>query len=366
MDAVDVHVLRTLHAWRQAGHDAVLVTVVKTWGSAPRPEGALLALRVGVEMVGSVSGGCIEDDIFSRCTAGDGMAPATLVRYGISAEEAHRFGLPCGGSMQLVLERNPCAQQLAQLLAHIDVGRLMVRSLDMPSGSVSLQVAQQFAPLAFDGHMLRAHLGPRWRMLLIGAGVLAQYLARMAHSVGFAVTVCDPRCEHAASWDSNCGPLLHCMPDDAVLAFRPDPSTCVVTLSHDPKLDDLAVLEALASPAFYVGAIGSRRNNAARRARLIEHFDVDPMVMQRLHGPIGLFIDSKTPAEIAVSILAEIIAIKNGVLLEPAMQVTGGKIQHEKTRLVSSAAGAPSRAAAPVCDLRPAMATSTDEEVTAA
>ena len=365
MDAVDVHVLRTLYAWRQAGHDALLVTVVKTWGSAPRPVGALLALRVGVEMVGSISGGCIEDDLFARCTAGDAVAPATLMRYGISAEEAHRFGLPCGGSMELVLERNPCPQQLAQLLAQVDTGHLVVRRLHMASGKVQLQVAQQFEPLAFDGHTLQAHLGPRWRMLLIGAGVLAQYLASMAHSVGFAVTVCDPRSEHAASWDASSAPLLRCMPDDAVLAFRPDPSSCVVTLSHDPKLDDLAVLEALASPAFYVGAIGSRRNNEARRARLIEHFDVAPEVMQRLHGPIGLFIDSKTPAEIAVSIMAEIIAIKNGVKLVPEMRVTGGKIEQEKMRPPTVVAEQ-ALAAAAVCGLRPAIATYTYEELTTA
>lgn len=364
MDAVDIHVLRTLHAWRDAGHAAVLVTVVKTFGSAPRPVGALLALRVGVEMVGSISGGCIEDDVFARCTSGEHMAPITLVRYGVSAGEAHRFGLPCGGSMELVLEHNPCPQQLARLLAHVDAGQLVARRVDMKDGCVSLQVVKQSFSLSFDGGVLRSCLGPRWRMLLIGAGVLAQYLARMAYSVGFAVTVCDPRSEHAASWDTSCGPLLQSMPDDAVQAFRPDPCTCVITLSHDPKLDDLAVLEALASPAFYVGAIGSRRNNAARRARLIEHFDVDPKTMERLHGPIGLFIDSKTPAEIAVSILAEVIATKNGVTLAPQMQVSGGKIQQET--LCPAASMAPAQTIAAVCGMRPAMATFSYEEVSLA
>ena len=167
-------------------------------------------------------------------------------------------------------------------------------------------------------------------MLLIGAGVLARYLAAIAQSTGFTVTVCDPRPEHTFSWNESEVPLLRCMPDDAVTAFRPDPSSCVVTLSHDPKLDDLAIIEALQSPAFYVGAIGSRQNNEARRARLIEHFEIEKETMQRLHGPIGLFIDSKTPAEIAVSIMAEIIAIKNGVILEPAMQISVGKLKKEQ------------------------------------
>lgn len=329
MDAVDIKVLSALHAWRKAGHPALLVTIIKTWGSSPRPVGALLALRIGVEMVGSVSGGCIEDDLFQRFNGVDDLPATSLVRYGVSAEEAHRFGLPCGGTIELMVERNPCAQQLAQLLALLEAGSLVCRRVNRQTGQVALEVVNQYAPLHLDANQLRMHLGPRWRMLIIGAGVLAQYLAAMAHSVDFVVTVCDPRTEHSYSWNKSDVPLLTCMPDDAVLDFKPDPSTCIVTLSHDPKLDDLALLEALQSPAFYVGAIGSRKNNEARRARLVEHFDISDETIQRLHGPIGLFIDSKTPAEIAVSILAEIIAVKNGVALAPEVRVHGGKNQQE-------------------------------------
>ena len=330
MDAVDITVLRALHAWRKAGHAALLITVVKTWGSSPRPVGAMLALRVGAEMVGSVSGGCIEDDLFDRFREIETTPSTTVVRYGVSAEEAHRFGLPCGGTIELMLERNPCAEQLKQLLDYLDGGALVRRTVDCRTGDVQLTVVNKYAPLFLDTHQLTMYIGPRWRMLLIGAGVLAKYLAAIAQSTGFTVTVCDPRPEHTYSWNESEVPLLRCMPDDAVIAFRPDPSSCVVTLSHDPKLDDLAVLEALQSPAFYVGAIGSRQNNEARRARLMEHFEIKKETMQRLHGPIGLFIDSKTPAEIAVSIMAEIIAIKNGVILEPAMQISAGKQKKEQ------------------------------------
>ena len=330
MDAVDITVLRALHAWRKAGHAALLITVVKTWGSSPRPVGAMLALRVGAEMVGSVSGGCIEDDLFERFREIETTPSTTVVRYGVTAEEAHRFGLPCGGTIELMLERNPCAEQLKQLLDYLDGGALVRRTVDCRTGDVQLTVVNKYAPLFLDNHQLTMYIGPRWRMLLIGAGVLAKYLAAIAQSTGFTVTVCDPRPEHTYSWNESEVPLLRCMPDDAVTAFRPDPSSCVVTLSHDPKLDDLAVLEALQSPAFYVGAIGSRQNNEARRARLIEHFEIEKETMQRLHGPIGLFIDSKTPAEIAVSIMAEIIAIKNGVILEPAMQISVGKLKKEQ------------------------------------
>ena len=330
MDAVDITVLRALHAWRKAGHAALLITVVKTWGSSPRPVGAMLALRAGAEMVGSVSGGCIEDDLFDRFTDIEATPPTTLVRYGVSAEEAHRFGLPCGGTVELLVERNPCAEQLEQLLNYLNAGALVRRTVECKSGNVQLTVVNKHAPLFLDNQQLVMYIGPQWRMLLIGAGVLAKYLASMAQSTGFTVTVCDPRPEHTYSWNECEVPLLRCMPDDAVIHFRPDPSSCVVTLSHDPKLDDLAVIASLQSPAFYVGAIGSRQNNEARRTRLMEHFEIEKETMQRLHGPIGLFIDSKTPAEIAVSIMAEIIAIKNGVALEPVMQVSAGKSKKER------------------------------------
>lgn len=330
MDAVDITVLRALHAWRKAGHAALLITVVKTWGSSPRPVGAMLALRAGAELVGSVSGGCIEDDLFDRFRDVATTPPTTLVRYGVTAEEANRFGLPCGGTVELMVECNPCVKQLKELLDYLNNGVLVRRTVARKTGNVQLIVVNKHAPLLLDSQQLVMYIGPQWRMLLIGAGVLANYLASIAQSTGFTVTVCDPRPEHTYSWNEHEVPLLRGMPDDAVTDFRPDPSSCVVTLSHDPRLDDLAVIEALNSPAFYVGAIGSRQNNEARRARLIEHFEIDKKTMERLHGPIGLFIDSKTPAEIAVSIMAEIIAIKNGVLLEPAMKISAGKQKKER------------------------------------
>ena len=325
MDAVDITVLRSLLTWRQAGHDALLVTVIKTVGSSPRPVGALLALRIGVEMVGSVSGGCIEDDLFDRFQSVEHMPPTSKVSYGLSAGEAHRFGLPCGGTIELMVERNPCAQSIGALLDSLSAGVLVRRTVHCETGKATLEIVQNYTALEVADSHWSLCLGPRWRMLLIGAGVLAQYLANIAQSTGFLVTVCDPRSEHTFSWDENLATLVRSMPDDAVIDFKPDRSSCVITLSHDPKLDDLAVMEALNSPAFYVGAIGSRKNNASRRQRLLEHFDFSPETMDRLRGPIGLFIDSKTPAEIAISIMAEVIAVKNGVQLPPEIQVQQGK-----------------------------------------
>ena len=162
-------------------------------------------------------------------------------------------------------------------------------------------------------------------MLLIGAGQLTEYLAAMAQFSGFAVTVCDPRDEYARAWQVAGVTLTREMPDDVVTSFRPDRRSCVIALTHDPKLDDLALLEALATEAFYVGAIGSRRNNEARHQRMVEHFGLTPQALARLRGPIGIYIGSKTPAEIAVSVMAEVLAVKNGVTLPRDMEVAHAK-----------------------------------------
>ncbi|ANY17572.1 XdhC family protein [Bordetella pseudohinzii] len=338
MDTIDTLVLRTLRDWRAAGRRAVLATVVRTWGSSPRPVGAMMALCEDGAVVGSVSGGCIEDDLIARYTQayGRGAIPAgppERVRYGVSADEAHRFGLPCGGTLELLLEFDPDARSLDMLVDRLDGGELVLREVDCADGAVQLRAADAPDALRFDGARLTNTLGPGYRMLLIGAGALAQYLATMAIFNGFRVTVCDPRIEHRATWSMPDVPLLTDMPDDVVKDFRPDTHTCILALTHDPKLDDLALLEALESPAFYVGAIGSRRNSAARRARFMQHFDASEATLARLRGPIGLYIGSKTPAEIAVSIMAEVLATKNGVALAPEMDITAAKTQQELSTL---------------------------------
>ncbi|UUC92769.1 MULTISPECIES: XdhC family protein [Comamonas] len=335
MDNIDVLVLKALRDWRSAGQHALLATVVRTWGSSPRPVGSMMALREDGRAIGSVSGGCIEDDLIARHTKalnqslGIPDGPPQLVRYGVSADEAHRFGLPCGGTLELLLEFNPDAASLQQLVADLEAGSLVKRSVDCSSGEVRLQTAEHPDALEFDGQQLVNHLGPGYRMLLIGAGALAEYLATMALFNGFTVTVCDPREEYMGSWSVAQVSTVTDMPDDAVMAFKPDARSCIVALTHDPKLDDLALLEALHSPAFYVGAIGSRRNNHARRERMMEHFGETEASLARLRGPIGLYIGSKTPAEIAVSVMAEILAVKNAVPLPQAMSVEVAKHEHD-------------------------------------
>jgi xanthine dehydrogenase accessory factor len=315
MENLDLAVLRTLRDWRAAGRRALLATVVRTWGSSPRPVGSIMALRDDGAVVGSVSGGCIEDDLIHRVTQAWPAGPPAFVTYGLSADEAHRFGLPCGGTLQLLLEHAPDAASLAELVPELEAGRLVRRHVRLADGHVTLAMADAGdtpAGLSVDALELANTFGPSYRLLLIGAGSLAEVLAQAAVACGFAVTVCDPREQYRGAWNVPSATLVTDMPDDAVRAFRPNRRSAVVALTHDPKLDDMALLEALESEAFYVGAIGSRRNQQARRDRLAEHFGLTAAVLARLRGPVGLDIGSKTPPEIAISAMAEILAVKNG------------------------------------------------------
>jgi xanthine dehydrogenase accessory factor len=313
MDSVDLEVLKRSAEWIDEGKRVLMVTVVKTWGSSPRPEGAMLAVREDGLVVGSVSGGCIEDDIVDRTRReGQKATRCEVVTYGVTADEARRFGLPCGGTIQLVLEPLTRESGIRALLREVEAGHLVTRRLDLASGFATLHPAQAVDGLAFDGKTLTTIHGPRYRMLVIGASQLSKYLAQIAVGLDYQVTICDPREEYTETWDIPGVKLVRTMPDDTVKAMNLDERCAVVALTHDPKLDDLALMEALKSPAFYVGALGSRANNAKRRERLRD-FDVTDDEIARLHGPIGLYIGSRTPPEIAVSILAEITAIKNGV-----------------------------------------------------
>jgi len=313
MDSVDIEVLRSAEAWRQAGHGVTLGTIVKTWGSAPRPVGALVAVRDDGQISGSVSGGCVEDDLVEKVRAkAVAAAKPHELTYGVTNEEATRWGLPCGGTLQLVLEPVTDGSAIGQLLDTIGKQQLVRRRLEMDSGRVTLESGSWQDALEYDGKVLTTVHGPRWRLVLIGAGQLTRYLAEMAKMLDYHVTVVDPREEYAQGWDLRGVALDRGMPDDVIAGLNLDGHSAVVALTHDPKLDDMALLEALKSAAFYVGAIGSKKNNDARRRRLRE-FDLSDAEIARLRGPVGLFIGSKTPPEIAVAILAEMTAVRHGV-----------------------------------------------------
>lgn len=320
MESLDLKVLNDAVAWHRAGHAVTLVTVVETWGSAPRPPGALLAVRDDGVISGSVSGGCVEDDLIARTQAAlqkDALTAQTarpsLITYGVSKEEAARFGLPCGGTLRLLQEPLLDALWVAQLLERTKKHQLVRRTLTLATGAVVLGSAARGETMQFDGATLSTVFGPQWRLLLIGAGQLSQAVAQIALLLDFDVLVCDPREEYANTLIATVPAIRRVdgMPDDAVSALPPDAHTAIVALTHDPKLDDMALLEALRSDAFYVGALGSRRNQAVRKQRLAEHFSLSAQELARLHGPVGLALGGKTPAEIAVAIMAEIVQVKN-------------------------------------------------------
>ncbi len=309
----DQEVLLTASKWIQQGHEVALVTVLKTWGSSPRPPGSLMIMRRDGIHNGSVSGGCVEEDLVKRYRDQQlSDSYPTRIDYGVNRDDASRFGLPCGGRLELLVEHLDDTGQLQQLLESLQHQQLVARHVDLQSGEVSLQPAKAEQDFVYTNIYVRKIFGPQWNMLLIGAGHLSQYVSQMALMLGYRVIVCDPREEYAQGWQIQGTELTTLMPDDAVQHYAQQPRSIVVALTHDPRLDDMALLDALQSPTFYVGAIGSQRNCEARRQRL-RQLGLTSDQIQRLHAPIGLPIGSHTPPEIAVSIMAEITRQRNVV-----------------------------------------------------
>lgn len=313
MDNVDLQVLGQIAQWGTEGHRVVMATTTRTWGSAPRPPGSVVAICDDGRIVGSVSGGCIEDDLIDKAREGVlASGKPQVVRYGIDADAAHRFGLPCGGLIELVLEPVTPRTRIAELLERLARGERVRRVLTLADGAVTLERGGDADELQLTDTTLTTHHGPRWRLVIIGAGQMTLYLAQMARTLDYEVIVCDPRDEYASGFAVDGVRLERRMPDDLLVELKPDGHTAIIALTHDPKLDDLALMEALASPAFYVGAIGSRANQAKRKQRLTEHFGLTETQLARLHGPVGLKNGARTPPEIAISILAELTAVRYG------------------------------------------------------
>lgn len=325
VQTTQLEVLQAAIEGLQRGVQVTLVTVVKTFGTSPRPIGSLLVVCSDGHFVGSVSGGCVEDDLMERLVSNP-PDQCEIVRYGETEQERHRFGLPCGGTLDLLLE--PLSGKVDEIQTLIDVlkqRKTCVRQLHLNS--------QQSELLDYDPNLENSLIsddrgeqcwqsvfGPVWRLLIIGAGQTSRYLAEMANALGYRVLISDPRTEYRRDWNLEYTELLPGYPDDVVRELVPDIRTAIVALTHDPKLDDLALLEGLRSDAFYVGALGSFNTNRNRRQRLEEHFDFTAQELDRLRGPVGLPIGSKTPPEIALAVLAELTALRNGIDLKAKIQ----------------------------------------------
>ena len=315
MQAADHEVLNQAKLWLEAGNTCWLATVVKTWGSSPRPVGSLFSCNSRGQIAGSLSGGCVEDDLLEKLTSGALARTAPqYFRYGITAEETEKFGLPCGGHLDIVVEPLARVSHLSQLeqiddrLVHR--GRVR-RTVDVKRGTSSIEFVDSHEDPTFDeaASVLRQTYGPRLQLFIIGAGMVSKYLAEMALMLDYAVTVCDPREKLLADFAVHGTRTVADMPDDAVKAYANDAASAIVALTHDPRIDDMGLMQALKTPAFYVGAMGSAKTSAGRRKRL-QQLDVTDAELARLRAPIGLPIGSKTPPEIAVAILAEITAVR--------------------------------------------------------
>ncbi|VAW92815.1 Xanthine and CO dehydrogenases maturation factor, XdhC/CoxF family [hydrothermal vent metagenome] len=311
MSKDDLDVVVQAESWLAAGQKVVLLIVTKTLGSAPRPVGSLMAICADGAWIGSVSGGCVEQDIFELLQNRFPSKPETL-RYGEHGKQASRRLMPCGGTLELIVEPLT-AGSLQPVLEALHRKESIERHLELASAKVSFHPVSRQQPLRLsDGTLIRV-FGSQWRLLLIGATHISRYIAEMAQGLDFDVVVCEPRIEHVDNWPMLGIEVDTSMPDDVVAERITDVQCAVVALTHDPKLDDLAMLEALPSPAFYVGVLGSTQTNAKRRVRLAA-LGITDSQLARLHGPVGLDIGSRTPAEIAISILSELILARKNWL----------------------------------------------------
>ncbi len=333
MQAVDKEVLKQVLDWLQAGEPCWLATVVQTWGSSPRPVGSLLACNRKGQIVGSLSGGCVEDDLLEKLTQGELAAEhAQFFQYGITAEETEKLGLPCGGHLYIVVEpqapEETTLEHFSLLNEALDTRRCAKRTVNLKTHETRIESVDHHEPLAWDedNEVLTHTYGPRYQLFVIGAGMVSQYLAEMALMLDYEVTVCDPREDLLSNFPLSGVTRVNDMPDDAVRDRASDPSTAIVALTHDPRIDDMGLMEALTTDAFYIGAMGSTRTSASRRERLLA-LDVSEDDLAKLHAPIGLPIGSKTPPEIAIAILAEVTACRNK------------KVQESREELAAVSAG---------------------------
>ena len=312
MNSTDQTILSCLLASLTEGEQPWLVTVVATIGSSPRPVGSLVAFRADGSQVGSVSGGCVEEDLIARLLAGEFNGPQIyLTDYGVSAEDNEKWGLPCGGRLELAIQQLDTKDLDWVKDAHhaMSTRRALSRSVSLQSGETQISPAEQFAPLEKSGDTLIHCFGPRHRLLLVGAGQLAANLSTLALAMDYEVLLADSREWALDQWQGPDVEKILGLPDDVVREHAADEHCAVITLSHDPRVDDMALMEALDSACWYVGALGSVRTTEKRIQRLCQ-LGLSNDALARLHAPVGLSIGSKTTMEIAVSIMAQLTQLR--------------------------------------------------------
>ncbi len=311
MNSSDENIIQTAQLWFTKDNELLLVTVANTWGSSPRPVGSMMLIRKNGEYIGSVSGGCIEEDLVKQYISNKiSSKKVSLLSYGVGQLEAQRFGIPCGGKLELVVERLDSFDSLKPVEQTLYNSDSIIRHVSVLNGLISYSNANSNETTHFNGTTLNKVFGPQWQILLIGANDLAQSVANLATTLNYKIIVCDPREYINLNWIDDKISFTTEMPDDVVNELEPKSHSIVLALTHDPKMDDMALMCALEQDFFYVGAIGSKKTQAARLKRL-KQLELTDTQISHLHGPVGLDIGSKAPAEIAISILAEIIQLRN-------------------------------------------------------
>ncbi len=304
--------------WHRAGKGAALATVIETWGSAPRRVGAQLAIASDMTMMGSVSGGCVEGAVVEEALAALEDGKPRVLSFGVSDEQAFAVGLACGGRIRVLVEPVGSALPealLAELVAARAARQPMAYRVNLETWERSLLPPGAETEGLFradksgvEGEIFTHIHNPPLRMAVVGAVHIAQHLVPMAEAAGYDVLVIDPREAFGSAARFPGQEISHDWPDEALAAFGLDSRTAVITLTHDPKLDDPAIRSALAAPVFYLGCLGSSRTHAKRVARLTGE-GVGEVALERIRAPVGLSIGAATPAEIAVSILAQVTQV---------------------------------------------------------
>lgn len=315
MRQLDLHVMDSALQWARDGHPLWLCTVLSTYGSAPRAPGAMLVARADGQFVGSLSGGCVEEAFLEALARGELQAPAQIVRYGESDDERQRLRLPCGGILQVLVEHRLPDEHWLNHLQDVSAAllgqRRLVRELDLTSGKFSLALDLGGEATQVHAEQVRVRVGPALRLVLAGLSPVAEYCASFARAIGCEVIACDPR-EEMSGHAPQGARFYPQMPSEFIAAGNCHEATAVVALTHDPRIDDLALMEAVRTPAFYIGAMGSRQTSARRAERLARVGGLNEEQIARIHMPIGLDLGSKTPAEIALSVIADVLRVYHG------------------------------------------------------
>nr|WP_183327524.1 XdhC family protein [Halomonas cerina] len=320
MRALDLEVVEAARRWHAEGHELWWCTVLSTFGSAPREPGALLVTRADGRHVGSLSGGCVEEDFLARLAAGAiQQAPVQVIAYGDGADaiDASQVSLPCGGRLEVLIERwsadSWAARELESYAEALRGGTLLERRVTLDTGFSQWTTADTLGSrVELLAREARIRVGPAARLLIAGISPVSQYCAQFAQSLGFEVVICDPRPKVWADFVPGHARCLRELPSEYLRRHPAHSMTAVVALTHDPRLDDLTMIEAVRGEAFYIGVMGSKRTSEKRAERLRRSGGLDDEALGRIRMPIGLDLGSKTPAEIALATMADVIRVMRG------------------------------------------------------